>query len=286
MSDFEPRLQHPPEDRRSAAGRDRDHERTAVDDRGHDEVGEFWPVGDVDQRAGALGRRPRALDQAFVLAGDEAERAACEVFRLGVARGMAEIWLVAKLQEFVAELRGENCGAGPSADQQLRPPRGHDAAADHHDGSVAHVENDRQITHNKCPKTATTEHFRAPGRPRFGRRRPSAGAALDAIRQSGPVRQALSRGALVLKDAGRFRRVRRTDGRKSAASLFLNRAAAGRGRVGIVRGILGPCSVCYSPPLRRLSLGRTVSRRRLGIRLAALVGSEAPTAARSAALYH
>ena len=62
---FEPCLQHAAQYRRRAAGRDRNDERATVDDRGHDEVAEPRPVGDVDQRARALRRRPRLGRQAL-----------------------------------------------------------------------------------------------------------------------------------------------------------------------------------------------------------------------------
>ena len=127
---LEPRFQHAPQNRRGAAGRHRDHQRTAVDDRGHDEIGESWPVGDVDERAGLLRHRPRRVDKALVIGRDEAERGAGEILGRRITRLVPKIRTRAQFEKFVAEFAANAVTrashgreARRAAPQQLLRPR-------------------------------------------------------------------------------------------------------------------------------------------------------------------
>ena len=118
-----------PRIRRSSAGRNRDDERAAVDDRGHDEVAELRPVGDVDPGAGAFRRRPGFGREALVLDRDEAKRRLLEVVGLGIARLVAKVRGVEKLAKIVGERGRERRHAGARLDEMLRPSRRRRAAA-------------------------------------------------------------------------------------------------------------------------------------------------------------
>ncbi len=144
---LQPGLQHAAQNRRSAAGRNRDDERVPVDDRGHDEVAELRPVGDIDQYARALRRRVSSGRAPFVVDRDEAKRRILEVAGLGIARLMAKTGRLSEFAKFVAKHGGERRHPRAGADQVFRPPSGHDPAADDDGGLAVEFEKDRQMAH-------------------------------------------------------------------------------------------------------------------------------------------
>ena len=147
MSGFQTRLQHAAQNRRGAAGRNRNDERVAVDNRGHDEVAELRPVGDVDPCAGALRRRPSLGRQPLVLERHEAERGALEVLRLGIARHVAKVRRIEKLAKIVGKRGRERRHVRAGLDEVFRPSRGNRAAADDDRGLAAELKKNRQMAH-------------------------------------------------------------------------------------------------------------------------------------------
>ena len=85
----------------------------------------------------------------LVLGGDEAERRTLEVLRAGIAGDVAKIGAIAKLEKILAEFGREGADAGAAAHEELGPPRGDDAAADHDGRAVAHLQEYRQISHRR-----------------------------------------------------------------------------------------------------------------------------------------
>ena len=161
---FETRLEHAPQNRRCAPGRYRDDERASIDDRGHDEVAQQRPVGDVDQRARALCRRPRLGREPLVVGRDEAERRALEVLRLGIARLVPEVRRVQKSAEIVGKRGRERGHASAGLGQRFRPPRRHDPAADDHGRPAGQFEKDRQMPHRYRPRDFTARNRREPAK--------------------------------------------------------------------------------------------------------------------------
>ncbi len=144
---FQPRLQHARQDRRSALSRDRNDERIAVDDRGHDEVAEARPVGDIDQGARLFRRGAEDGRETLVLDRDEAKRRPLEIPRLGIAGFMPKIRQLARRAKILAKLGCKGSDARAGLHQEFGPTRRDHAAADNDGGLVAKVEKNRQVAH-------------------------------------------------------------------------------------------------------------------------------------------
>src|SRR5208282_6077992 len=112
-------------------------------------------------------RRPRIGRQELVLGRHKAERRALEVLRLGITGLVPEVRRIEKSAEIVAERGRERGHAGAGLDENFRPSRRNDPAADDDGGALAKLEKDRQMTHRYRPR----DFIRA--------RRPAAGGRPD-----------------------------------------------------------------------------------------------------------
>ena len=217
------RAQHPPEQRRSAAGRDRHDERRAIEDRGRDEVAEVGAVGDADRRSGAGEGGVEPFVSGGIAGRDIADEAAGEVGPRRLARDMGEGEAFAERRELLfVEPRRVDRDKRAGARQRFDAARRHQTAADDRRSLAGGAQEQRQVGRRRGGRGIGT--FFAHPRlldPRIGSgRRGEASAIARAPQRLGPR---LGSGGIALDAERRQRDRHRAD--DSGGGVFVLRVA-------------------------------------------------------------